>query len=272
MIYSIFKILSPLSYMFSAVYFFFYFNRREARDLKLARYLDSVSILIHFLFLLSLSLKIGHLPLAGAFQALSVFMFFFALLNKIFVPEGKDYSLGVFYSGILFILQTISVIFISESAVLPDILKDITFEVHVILNLVGYAAFSSAFLVASMYILLFFEIKSRRLGYFYERLPSLVYLEKLTYRALVTGFIFNTLGVFSGAFTGFYAWGTFWAWDPKLVSAILAWVLYGTTIIGKSKYHWPGKRIASFSFFGFLWIIFSMIIVTQYFSGIHSFK
>lgn len=272
MIYTTLKILSPLAYMFSTVYFFFYFNRRDERDLKIARYLDTISILIHFFFLLSLALKIGHLPLAGAFQALSVFMLFFAILNKIFVPEGKDYSLGVFYSGILFILQTVSVIFISENAVLPDILKNIAFEIHVILNLIGYAAFSSAFLVASMYILLFFEIKSRRLGYFYDRLPSLVYLEKLTFRALVTGFIFNTLGVFSGSYMGFYAWGTFWAWDPKLISAILAWILYGMTVLGKFRYHWTGKRIASFSFFGFLWIIFSMVIITQYFSGIHSFK
>ncbi len=209
MLYLALKVLSPLAYLFSTIYFFLYFSYRDAKNLKTARYLDRLAILIHFLFLVTLSVKTGHLPLAGAFQALSTFMLFFAILNKFFVPEGKDYSLGVFYSGILFVLQGISVVFISESAVLPVVLQDIAFEVHVILNLIGYAAFSSAFLVASMYILLFLEIKSRRLGYFYDRLPSLVYLEKLTYRALVTGFIFNTFGVLSGAFIGIYAWGTF---------------------------------------------------------------
>jgi cytochrome c-type biogenesis protein CcsB len=272
MIFPFLKIISPFTYLLSAIYFFLYFQQHDDAHLRVARHLDRVAILIHAVFLFVLAVKIGHLPVAGAFQALSVFMFIFAILNKIIVREDKDYSLGFLYSGILFVLQGVSVLFINENTILPDILKDVTFEVHVSFNLIGYAAFSSAFLVAVMYLFLSHEIKGHTMGYFYDRLPSLAYLEKLNYKAILIGFIFNTIGILLGSIIGLDAWGTFWSWDPKLTSALMAWILYATVLIGKIKYDWHGKRLAQFSILGFIWIIFSMLIITQFFSGIHSFK
>jgi ABC-type uncharacterized transport system permease subunit len=272
MILASLKIVSPLLYLLSAVLFYVFFHRRDRNYLRLARYVDGIAILFHALFLTILYIEIEHLPLAGAFQALSVFMFIFAILNKIIVREDKDYSLSFLYSGIVFILQGISVIFIKENAVLPDILKDVTFEVHVLFNLVGYAAFSSAFLIAVMYLFLSNEIKSNKMGYFYDRLPSLAYLQRLIYNAVCIGFVFNSIGILLGAVAGLDAWGIFWAWDPKLTSALMAWILYLSMIIGKNKYDWHGKRLARLSILGFVWILFSMLIITQFFSGIHSFN
>lgn len=272
MLMTIIKIISPLAYLVSAIFFFLYFNQRNESHLRKARLLDHIAIFLHAVFLIMLTIRTGHLPLAGAFQALSVFMFIFALLNKIIVREDKDYSLGFLYTGILFLLQGLSVLFISEATDLPAILQDVTFEIHVIFNLIGYASFSSAFLVGGMYLLLNSEIKSNKMGYFYDRLPSLPYLERLNYNALFVGFIFNTIGLLLGSIVGYSAWGTFWSWDPKLTSALMAWILYLITIIGKKQYGWHGRRIAQFSLLGFVWILFSMLIITQFFSGIHSFK
>lgn len=266
------KILSPLTYLVSAVFFFQYFNKRDESNLKKARFLDHTAILIHMVFLIVLSIRTGHLPLAGSYQALSTFMLIFAILNKIIVREDKDYSLGFFYTGTLFILQGLSVLFISENTELPVVLQDATFEIHVIFNLVGYAAYSSAFLLATMYLFLINEIKGNKMGYFYDRLPSLAYMERLNYNALLIGFIFNTIGILLGSIVGFSAWGTFWSWDPKLTSALMAWILYLIAVIGKTRYGWPGRRIAQISFLGFVWILFSMLIITQFFSGIHSFN
>ncbi len=219
MLFTVLRVLSPFFYLLSAIYFFKFFSNRNLKDLQRGNTLDVLAIVLHFLFLVSLTLESGHPPLAGAFQAMSTFMLFFAILSKVIAPDSKDYSIGFFNTSLLFVLQLISVVNISPSTVLPDILKNVYFEVHVILNLIGYASFSSAFLLSFMYLLLFYEIKGNQLGYFYDRLPSLAYLEKLNRRAIIVGFVFSTLGIFSGAFTGMYAWGQFWAWDPKLVSA-----------------------------------------------------
>jgi ABC-type transport system involved in cytochrome c biogenesis permease subunit len=266
------RILSPLAYLVSAVYFFFYFSKRQESSLKIANKLNILAICIHLMLLIVLTVNTGHLPLTGIFKALSTFMFFFAILNKFFVRESNDYSLGLFYAVTLFIFQSISMIFISISTTLPSVLNDRLFEIHVIINLIGYAAFSSAFLVALMYVLLFHEIKSKKLGYFYDRLPSLVYLERINYQAIIVGFIFITIGIISGAITGISAWGKYWDWDPKLISVLITWIFYGLAILGKKNYRWHGKSISYISLVGFIWIIFSMLIITRYFSGIHSFN
>ena len=168
--------------------------------------------------------------------------------------------------------QQLSLICYYGKSLCHEILQNIYFEVHVVFNLVGYASFSSAFLSGIMYLLLFHEIKGQKLGYFYDRLPSLAYLNKLNFRAMLIGFLFNSIGIILGAFTGKTAWGAYWAWDPKLIAVIIAWMVYGMALIGKLNLKWQGNRLAYISLIGFFWIIFSMLIISNYFSKIHSFN
>ena len=266
------RILSPLLYLTAFILYFQFFRNRSARSKSRAQVTEIGAIAIHALLLILLSINSGHLPLSGPFQAMSTFMFFFALLNKILIREEKEYTLGIFHTSIIFLLQFISMIFLQVSAPLPEILQNIYFEVHVVFNLVGYASFSSAFLSGIMYLLLFHEIKGQKLGYFYDRLPSLAYLNKLNFRAMLIGFLFNSIGIILGAFTGKTAWGAYWAWDPKLIAVIIAWMVYGMALIGKLNLKWQGNRLAYISLIGFFWIIFSMLIISNYFSKIHSFN
>ena len=267
----IFRILSPLSYLLATVFYWRYFANRRHQDQHLARYIESAAMVIHTALLVVLSLGSGHVPLAGPFQALTTFMWFFAILNKLLIHEEREYALGVFQTAALFLIQTIAMIFIDVYAPLPEILHNIYFEVHVLLNLIGYASFSSAFLAGMMYLLLYHEIKGSSLGYFFDRLPSLAYLEKLNYRALLIGFIFNTVGIVVGIITGKTAWGIYWTWDPKLIAVVVAWIIYAVAIIGRNRFHWKGNRLGYLSIIGFAWILFSMLIINNYFSEIHSF-
>jgi ABC-type transport system involved in cytochrome c biogenesis permease subunit len=265
------RILSPLLYLITAVFYFHFFRSRLKKTRDLARFSEIAAIFMHMVLLIALTVDTGYLPLSGPFQSLSMFMFFFALLNKFLIRAEREYTLGIFHTAIIFLLQTISMIFLQITTPIPQILQNLYFEVHVVVNLVGYAAFSSAFLTGLMYLLLFYEIKGPKLGYFYDRLPSLAYLEKLNYRALLIGFIFNTIGIILGSVTGKTAWGTYWAWDPKLIAVLIAWLIYAFAITGKLYFNWKGNRLAYISLSGFSWIIFSMLIITNYFSKVHSF-
>ncbi len=268
----ILRILSPLTYFISSWFFLKVFVDRRAEDIRNARIAENSAVVIHTLLLGIISFRNGHLPLADPFQALSSFMWFFVVLNKVIIREKKEYTLGVFHTSIIGILQTISVLFMSPETPLPPILQNVLFEVHVVVNLIGYAAFSHGFLAAVMYTLLFHEINSNKLGYFYDRLPSLSYLENLTFRVVLTGFIFNSLGILLGSYTGKSAWGSYWAWDPKLIAVVISWLLYGIALLGRWRLHWQGTRLAYITISGFIWIIFSMLIISNFFSKMHSFN
>jgi ABC-type transport system involved in cytochrome c biogenesis permease subunit len=268
---TIIRIISPLSYLVATIFYWRYFADRRSQDQHIARYAESAAMVIHTTILIILGLGLGHVPLAGAFQALTTFMWFFAILNKLLIHEGREYTLGFFQTAVLFIIQSIAMIFINVYTPLPAILQNIFFEIHVLLNLIGYASFSSAFLAGMMYLLLYHEIRGSHLGYFYDRLPSLAYLEKLNYRALLIGFIFNTAGIIVGVITGKTAWGIYWTWDPKLIAVAIAWLIYALAVLGRYSFHWKGNRLAYLSIIGFAWILFSMLIINNYFSKIHSF-
>jgi ABC-type transport system involved in cytochrome c biogenesis permease subunit len=271
MTFQILRILSPLLYLIAAVYYYRFFSRQDDSYKLKARLFDAIALTAHTLVLLQLAFITGHVPLADAFQSISAFMWCFALLNKIYIRSEKEYSLGMFQTSILFILQGIAMIFIDVHAPLPEILQNVYFETHVVFNLLGYASFSSAFLAGVMYILLFYEFKGQKLGYFYDRLPSLSYLETLNFRALLVGFVFNTIGIIIGAYTGKAAWGTYWSWDPKLIAVLIAWLIYAIALLGKRTFNWKGNHLAYAAIIGFGWILFSMLIINSYFSRIHAF-
>ncbi len=265
------RVLGPVSYAISAYFYFKYFKSQNEKELRPARLSFVFGLILHTVFLVMLSVEKGHLPLNDPFQAITTFIWFFAVLNRIVIVKERSYALGVFHAGIIFILHSIAMLFIEVSAPTPEILKNLYFEVHVIFNLLAYAAFSLSFLSGLMYVLLFHEIKSTHLGYFYERLPSLSFLEKKIHLSLALGFVFNSFGIVLGAITGKTAWGTYWSWDPKLIAVLISWLIFGLALLGKKKLNWPGNRLAYFSIIGYSWIIFSMLVINNYFSKLHSF-
>src|SRR3989442_13876081 len=79
--------------------------------------------------------------------------------------------------------------------------------VHILLALIGIAAFVLNFAGALMYLLQERQLKAKRPGAFYYRLPDLQTLDRLTYRTLALGFPFLTTGLILGAGWARRAWG-----------------------------------------------------------------
>ena len=69
---------------------------------------------------------------------------------------------------------------------------------HVSSLLFAYASFALAFVIGVTYMLLFKEIKTKHLGVFFTRLPSLQTLDLMNQRAIVVGWIFLTIGLVAG--------------------------------------------------------------------------
>src|SRR6266496_336058 len=75
-------------------------------------------------------------------------------------------------------------------------------------------AFVLNFAGAIMYLLQERQLKIKRPGAFYYRLPALETLDRLTYRTLALGFPFLTVGLILGALWAGTAWGSVFTFDP----------------------------------------------------------
>ena len=136
----------------------------------------------------------------------------------------------------------------------------------------GDGLFAIMFLVAIMYLIQEHQIKNKRLGSFYSRLPSLATLDGLNYTALIYGFTMLTVGMITGSMYAQYAFGTYWQWDPKEVWSLITWLGYAVLLHQRLTVGWRGRRAAIMAIFCFSVLIFTFLGVSLIHGGYHSFN
>jgi len=142
---------------------------------------------------------------------------------------------------------------------LPTGLRDLALEpqasawilVHVALVLVGLAALVLNFGSALMYVLQERQLKAKRPGVFYYRMPSLQTLDRLTLVTLTVAFPFLTVGLGLGVIRAGRAWGRDMMLDPLALFSVAMWLVYAATLSGRVVGRWGGRRAAYFAIVGF---------------------
>ncbi len=170
------------------------------------------------------------------------------------------------------------VILLGTSAALPNTieslsppLKTVGVWAHVILTLLGNAAFALACCGALMYLLQERQLKSKHTGILYHRLPSLNLLDDLCHLALSLGFPLLTLGLLSGALLAYSTFGSFVTWDGKQIWSIVTWFFYAALLHGRLAGGWRGRKAAILSIIGFCGVVFTSLGANLVIRGTHAF-
>jgi len=153
----------------------------------------------------------------------------------------------------------------------PSLAPNPWFILHAGLGLFAYAAFSIAFATSVLYILLHREIKSRRPGRFFEKLPSLGELDHLTWRGVAIGFSALTASIALGMLWSYMRNGYLLQLDPKEIITLVNWVLYAFYLHSRFSRGWRGRRAAWLCIAGFSLLLFNFILVTLVLSSTHAY-
>ena len=213
---------------------------------------------LHTVALLTLGLEQGGPPLASLGEALSVTIWIVVGLTLWLERQTGLRVLGAF------VLPVVSMLGLSSGAARlgsEPIERAITgawLWVHIALVLIGIAAFVLNFAGAIMYVLQERQLKAKRPGAFYYRLPALETLDRLTYRTLALGFPFLTTGLILGAVWASRAWGSPFAFDPLALLSFVAWAIYAATLAGRAAAGLHGRRAAYFSIVGFAALVLTL--------------
>jgi ABC-type transport system involved in cytochrome c biogenesis permease subunit len=136
------------------------------------------------------------------------------------------------------------------------------------LILIGLAALVVNFGGAIMYLLQERQLKAKRAGTVYHRLPALETLDRLTVATLTAGFPFLTVGLLLGVLAARRAWGSLLPSDPLALFSLLMWVVYAVILVGRAMGHWRGRRAAYFSIAGFC-VLLATLSAGAFLSGRH---
>ena len=121
---------------------------------------------------------------------------------------------------------------------------------HVGATLVATAAFTVGSAMAAAYLIQERELKRKRLGGIFRRLPPLEVLDEVSYRCVAIGRPALTLGIVSGLFVGARsAPGLRGAWQQYV--ALGVWAVFAAVLVLRVVAGWRGRRAAIGTIIGF---------------------
>jgi cytochrome c-type biogenesis protein CcsB len=268
--YLLFQTVLGVTFLACAAYVVFFITRKkEVRTI--ARWILIASGILQTAYLVSRYLLTGHTPVTSLHEAVAFFAWASTWAYLSFRWRYTVKNFGTFVSLLIFILLVISASVSRKTVPLVPALQSRWLPVHAGVSLIAYGFLSLAFCGGIMYLLQERELKTKRFGYFFSRLPSLDALDQLNNHCLTAGFLFLTFGIVTGIMWAHQAWGTYWQWDPKETWSLITWFIYLIQVHQRITVGWRGKRAAVMAIIGFCAVIFTLWGVTFLLGGVHSY-
>jgi cytochrome c-type biogenesis protein CcsB len=227
--------------------------------------------LFHTLFLGCRYYFLGAAPVFSLKGALSFFAWAIIGAYLIFHLKFRLMVLGSFIAPLAACLMIISSSIPGVDVSVKPALKSLWLTVHVMASFLGNGMFAVTFIAGIMYLIQEYQIKNKKFGSLYTRLPSLETLDSISRHSLMYGFPLLTIGMITGAIYAQHALGSYWRWDPKEVWSLITWLLYAALLHERLAVGWRGRRAAFMAIFAFLVLIFSFIGASIWLSDYHSF-
>lgn len=217
-------------------------------------------------------------PLTNGYEFILVFCWGIAAIYLLVRHLYKLDSLGSFVMPVPllllgFIMMTMGPTERVASAIQPA-LKSQWLTIHVLTAILAYGAFAVSFGLGIMYLLKdrpgLTDNKDKKKTWL-DNFPSPSILDELGYKVIGFAFPMLTLCIITGAIWANYAWGTYWAWDPKETWSLITWIVYAAYLHARMMYGWKGRRIAWIAILGFAVVLFTFFGVNYLLPGLHSY-
>ena len=260
----------PTLYLISSVFYCSYLWTKNPRGSACGSAAVQIGLVSQSIILITLYLK--GIPLAGGLdRSLFFFSWFITLVFTVLQSRIKADIIGAFVAPLALIMTLPSVILPDGIIDHDPSLRNPWIVTHIVLVFLGEALFTVAFIAGLWYLFQEQRIKSKHIGSFLKKLPSLTTLDKMNQVCLLAGFPLMTVGLALGLLSAKIIWGDQWDWGQKETWSLITWFLYAILIHGRLASGWRGRRAAIGAVFGFGIILFSFIVIGYIAPGKHDF-
>lgn len=203
----------------------------------------------------------GRLPLANPAEGFGTVAMSITLVYALMELISRERALGfplLLAAALLRIVASLSPDRVDATS---DLLRQPWFGLHAMSSVLGVTGLTVSAVYAIVFLFLYTNLKRRRFGLAFERMPSLDVLARSSIRAATIGFFALTIAIIAGSF----GWartleGPAWQ-DPKIVSVMVAWIVYGIGVALWYLRGWRGIRAIGLTLVAFvLWILSSWLV------------
>ena len=235
--------------------------------------LMSLAFILLFVGIIARGFANGHVPWGNMYEFSITGALAFVGAYLIALRKYDLRWLGLFISlAALLTLGTAVTLLYRDSAPLVPALNSAWLIIHVITAVISGGVFLFSNIIAGAF--LYLDSRERGLGRpaWADRLPSLYFLDQLSYRLVAFVFPLWTFSVIAGAIWAESAWGRYWGWDPKETWAFITWVAYAAYLHARVTIGWKGRRAAWLCLFAGSTFLFNYIYVNVWGTGKHTYS
>jgi ABC-type uncharacterized transport system permease subunit len=205
--------------------------------------------------------KDGHYPLFSTTEALSFLGWTLVVAYFLVTYRYPLRVLGAFLLPVVTLLVLASQLLSSNPTKDPSTVTDGSgswlFPVHVTLLIFGYASFFVAFAASVMYLWQERELRLKKFGAIFHRLPSLTTVDDVASTAASIGFTLLTLGIITGVIWSRARSVRMFHNDPTEFFALLTWVVYLALL--HYRVQWRGRKAAWLGVGGFTLVLCTFV-------------
>ncbi|MBI4115732.1 MAG: cytochrome c biogenesis protein CcsA [Candidatus Omnitrophica bacterium] len=225
-----------------------------------------VGFLIHTFYFFSESKTEGLLiPVSTFGQVMAFFSWSLAFVYLVLLTKVQRESFGLILSPILALIVGTAILRYQAGPIsLPKPLNPY-FILHLVTVFFAYASFTLSFVAAILYLIQHHELKRKRGGTFYQRLPSLEDLEGLIFQPMAWGVFLLFLAIAIGFLWAKSALGTYLLREPKTLFTIAIAVFYLVLVYTYYGAASRGKRLVMLSLIAFIFVFLNFF--GTHFSG-----
>jgi ABC-type uncharacterized transport system permease subunit len=199
----------------------------------------------------------GHYPLFSPAEALSFLAWTLVVAFGLVTYKYPLRALGALLLPVVSLLVLASQLVGVDPNKIPSSVTDGNaswlFPVHVTLLLFGYASFFVAFSASLMYLWQERELRLKKFGAVFHRLPSLTTVDDVAATAAGVGFTLLTLGLVTGVIWSRARSVKMFHNDPTEFFALLTWVVYLALL--HYRVQWRGRKAAWLGVAGFTLVL-----------------
>src|SRR5580700_2270723 len=252
--------------------------RQAGRWVQAAMALSAAGVIAHTVAVVTRGLAVHRAPWGNMYEFVTALTCVAAIFFLFVMIRYRAWTLGVFVMGAVVItLGLAETLIYTAAGELVPALQSYWLDIHVTAMTLATGIFFVAAVLGFVY--LWVDRYTRRVAAgraqpgngIVRRLPSIEQLDRLTYRTVVFGFPIWTFGVIAGAIWADQAWGRYWGWDPVETWAFITWVLYAAFLHARATAGWRGRRAHYIQLLGFAALVFNIMIVQVFITGLHSY-
>jgi len=154
-----------------------------------------------------------------------------------------------------------------EMSAQNDIVVTFWLYIHLPFTIIGTAFFMLSTFTGIMYFIQERQLKTKNFGIIFRRFPPLDTINKLNSTTLYIGFYAFTIGLLAGIVWMFYSNGRINVFSPKLVFAIITWIIYSSITFYKQFRGMSPKHMALSTIIGFISVLITYVGVAFFIMG-----